>query len=235
MELEDVIRGYGRAAHGYDRRLRFWFGTVLRIAKYRERAIELLGPLHGARVLDIGCGTGANLSWLVPRVGQTGQVVGLDYSPAMLGQARKRVESNSWSNVELVQGDAVSLDAVQGSFDGILSTYCFGLLYDIEQAINRAIDRLKPNGRVVILDFGRVRPEGPLGLLYPIYAEMLVRYGIDSREDLDEAVLRDRWARGKALMRAKLENVAEEHFLFDLGLLIHGQKPSHASNQPKNP
>ena len=143
MQLEDVIRGYGRTAPGYDRRLRFWFGTVLRIAKYRERAIERLGLLEGARVLDIGCGTGANLPWLVPQVGQTGQVVGLDYTPAMLERASTRVESNGWSNVELAQGDAVSLDAVQGSFDAILSTYCFGLLYDLEQAMNRAIDRLR--------------------------------------------------------------------------------------------
>ena len=225
MQLDEVIRGYGRTARGYDRRLRFWFGTVLRIEKHRERAVDLLGPLEGARVLDIGCGTGANLPWLAPHVGETGHIVGLDYSPAMLEQAHQRVESNGWTNVELVQGDAVSLDAVQGSFDAILSTYCFGLLYDIEQAMIRAIDRLKPNGRIAILDFGRVRPKGPLGLLYPIYAEMLVRYGIDSREDLDEAVLRDRWDRGKALIRAKLENVAEERFLFDLGLLVHGQKP----------
>ena len=222
MQLEDVTRGYGRTARGYDRRLRFWFGTVLRIAKYRERAIELLGPLEGARVLDIGCGTGANLPWLLPKVGQTGQVVGLDYTPAMLEQASKRVEANGWSNVELVQGDAVLLDAVQGSFDAVLSTYCFGLLYDLEQAMNRAIDRLTPNGRIVILDFGRVRPKGPLGLLYPIYADMLVRYGIDSWEDLDEAVLRDRWDRGKAVMRARLTSFEEEHFLFELGLLVHG-------------
>jgi len=225
MQLEQVTRGYGRAAHGYDRRLRFWFGTVLRIAKYRERAIELLGPLEGARVLDIGCGTGANLPWLVPRVGRTGQVVGLDYTPAMLDQATKRVESNGWSNVALVQGDAVSLDAVQGSFDAVLSTYCFGLLYDIEQAMNRAIDKLKPNGRIVVLDFERVRPTGPLALLYPIYAEMLVRYGIDSREDLDQAVLRDRWDRAQAVMRARLEDFEEEHFLFELGLLVHGSAP----------
>ena len=222
MQLEDVIRGYGRTARGYDRRLRFWFGTVLHIAKYRERAIELLGPLEGARVLDIGCGTGANLPLLMRRVGETGQVVGLDYTPAMLEQARKRVESHGWPNVELVQGDAVLLDAVQGSFDAILSTYCFGLLYDLEQAMNRAIDRLEPDGRIVILDFGQVRPKGPLRLLYPIYADMLVRYGIDSWEDLDEAVLRERWGRGKAVMHARLKDFAEERFLFDLGMLVHG-------------
>ena len=225
MQLEDVTRGYGRTARGYDRRLQFWFGTVLRIEKYRERAIELLGSLEGARVLDIGCGTGANLPWLVPGVGETGHVVGLDYSPAMLEQAHERVESNRWANVELVQGDAVSLDAVQGSFDAILSTYCFGILYDIEQAMNRAIGRLRPNGRIVILDFGRVRPEGPLGLLYPIYAAMLKWYGIDTEEDLDDSVLSDRWDRGKAVMRAKLKNFAEERFLLELGLLVHGQKP----------
>lgn len=234
MQLDEVTRGYGRTARGYDRRLRFWFGTVLRIEKHRERAVDLLGPIEGARVLDIGCGTGANLPWLVPRVGETGHIVGLDYSPAMLERARQRVESNGWTSVELVQGDAVSLDAVQGSFDAILSTYCFGLLYDIEKAMIRAIDRLRPNGRIVILDFGRVRADGPLGLLYPIYAEMLVRYGIDSREDLDEGVLRERWDRCRAAMRAKLESVSEERFLFDLGLLVHGRKPSGDSN-PADP
>jgi len=52
-----------------------------------------------------------------------------------------------------------------------------------------------------------------------------VRYGIDSREDLDEAVLCDRWDRGKAVMRARLEDFEEEHFLFELGLLVHGSGP----------
>jgi len=224
VELREVRRGYGRTARGYDRRLRFWFGHVLRIEEQRVRAVEALGPLDGARVLDIGCGTGANLPLLVPRVGSSGRVVGLDYTQAMLDRARARVSEAGWGGVELSQGDAVTLDAVEGPFDAILSTYCFGLLYDIERATDRAIDLLSPGGRLVILDFQRVRPAGPLGRVYPLYAALLRWYGISASEDLDETVLRRRWAAAKAVMRARLSDFEETRFLFDLGVLASGTR-----------
>jgi len=56
----------------------------------RLRGIAALDLRPGARVLDVGCGTGLNLAPLLGRVGPTGRVVGVDRSDKMLAQARAR-------------------------------------------------------------------------------------------------------------------------------------------------
>lgn len=54
--------------------------------------VERLGNLDGATVLNVGCGTGNNFPLLVPRVGVTGHVIGVDYSAGMLARAERRAE-----------------------------------------------------------------------------------------------------------------------------------------------
>ena len=59
-----------------------------------------------------------------------------------------------------------------------------------------------------------------------------MRYGIDTREDLDEVALRDRWDRGDAVMRAKLEDFEEEHFRLELGLLCMDPRARFGTEPP---
>ncbi len=56
----------------------------------RLRGIAALDLRPGARVLDVGCGTGLNLAPLLGRVGPAGRVVGVDRSDKMLAQTRAR-------------------------------------------------------------------------------------------------------------------------------------------------
>jgi 2-polyprenyl-3-methyl-5-hydroxy-6-metoxy-1,4-benzoquinol methylase len=53
-----------------------------------ERMVALARLRPGARVLDVGCGTGSVARRAAPLVGPTGQLVGLDLSPGMLAVAR---------------------------------------------------------------------------------------------------------------------------------------------------
>ena len=53
--------------------------------------------LAGARVLEVGCGTGKNSAWLVPQVRE---LIALDFSPGMLDVARRRVRSDAARFVE---------------------------------------------------------------------------------------------------------------------------------------
>ncbi|HSM50868.1 MAG TPA: methyltransferase domain-containing protein, partial [Thermoanaerobaculia bacterium] len=55
-----------------------------------ERGLALVEPLSGARVADVGCGTGAVLGPLLRRLGPGGGVIAIDISPRMLGIARQR-------------------------------------------------------------------------------------------------------------------------------------------------
>jgi ubiquinone/menaquinone biosynthesis C-methylase UbiE len=226
MQLGDVVRNYDWAAPRYDRWTDLVFGRLLGVEKYRERTIDLLGPLEGATVLDVGCGTGRNFPILAPRVGATGRIIGLDYSEGMLAQARERVQARGWGNVELLRGDAARLEGVPENVDAVVSIWCLGIVYDLEAALQRALDVLRPGGRIAIMDFSRARPDrGPLHWFYPLYAFALVRAGIDSPEDLNDDALRQRWERGRRFLRDRLDGVHEETYLYGGGLIIAGEKP----------
>jgi ubiquinone/menaquinone biosynthesis C-methylase UbiE len=230
MQLTDVVRNYDWAAPRYDRWTDLVFGRLLGVEKYRGRTIDLLGPLEGATVLDIGCGTGRNFPILVPRVGDRGRIIGVDYSEGMLAQARDRVTAHGWTNVELMRGDAARLEGVPENVDAVVSVWCLGIVYDLEAALRRALDVLRPGGRIAIMDFTRARPDrGPLHWLYPLYSFALVRAGIDSPEDMDDSALRRRWERGRRLLRDRLDGAREETYLYGGGLIIAGEKPGASS------
>lgn len=139
---------YGRWARAYD-----WFSQLVPvIGSLRGEAADALALTAGDTVVDLGCGTGANLGYLRERVGPDGTVVGVDLTPGMLAQARARVERTGWRNVHLVRGDAARppVDDV----DGILGSFVVGLLADPAAAIDEWVDCLAPDGHVAVLEAG---------------------------------------------------------------------------------
>jgi ubiquinone/menaquinone biosynthesis C-methylase UbiE len=225
MQLSEVERQYDRASKYYDAFSSVVLGGLLRAERYRERAIELLGDVRGATVLDVGCGTGRNFGLLVPRVGEDGRVIGLDYSQGMLRVARRRVTRHKWRNIRLISGDASKLDGVDEPVDALISVWCFGLVEDLELVLNRAIGIVRPGGSVSIMVFVRSRPDrGPLRHFYPIYGYAIQRSGLDRAGDLDDAKLRQKWRRGKALLKSRLDDYREEHHLLGTLAILAGRK-----------
>lgn len=126
----------------------------------------------------------------------------------MLRQAHALVRRHHWTNVELVRSDAATLDGAPEHVDAVVSVWCLGIVHDIEAALERAIDLLRPGGRIAIMDFDRTRPDdGPLYWLYPAYRRALLWAGIDAPEDLDDPTIGDRWACGWAVLRDRLQDV----------------------------
>ncbi len=225
MKLTEVSRKYDRAARHYDAFTDVLFGRILGLEKYRSQTIDLLGDLDGATVLDVGCGTGRNFPLLVERVGEQGRIIGVDYSERMLDKARQRVRAHGWQNIELIRGDAARLEAVSAPVDAVVAMWCYGIVFDLEAALNRAVDLLGPDGRICILDFGKSRPDhGLLRLLFPLYSFALQRVGIDSAEDLDDAKLRAKWAHGRQILKSRLGALHEKNYLHGVGLILVGQK-----------
>lgn len=226
MKLDEVSQKYNGAARYYDRLTDLVFGRMLGLEKYRRHAIDLLGKLEGATVLDIGCGTGRNFPLLTQRVGERGKIIGVDYSEGMLEQARRRIQSEGWRNVVLIPGDVVRLDGVSEPVDAVTSMWCLGIVYDLEAALDRAVDLLRPGGSLSIVDFGQSRPDsGLLRWLFPLYSTALRAAGIDSAEDLDNARLEAKWAAGMNVLQARLGSLNQEHYLKGAGLIIAGRKP----------
>src|SRR5712691_1569347 len=89
------------------------------IKPVRQKAVELLNLKEGDRVLDMGCGPGGSFPYLVRAVGPSGEVVGVEISPEVVINARRRIERNEWSNVQVIQADARTVQPT-GTFDGAL-------------------------------------------------------------------------------------------------------------------
>jgi ubiquinone/menaquinone biosynthesis C-methylase UbiE len=120
-------------------------------ARFREKAAERLQLKPGDRVLEIGCGTGRNLRPLQAAVGPAGTVYGVDISNGMLTEARELCARNRWSNVNLIQQDALEFAAPE-PLDGVM----FGLSYNTIPhhlaVLHHAWSLLRPGGRLVVMD-----------------------------------------------------------------------------------
>lgn len=129
----------------------------VRMGRYRREAVRVLEMRPGATVVELGCGTGLNFPLLQAAVGPSGRVIGVDFTPEMLEQARRRVMQHGWSNVELYRSDFAEYSFPAG-VDGILSTFAITLSPDFDAVIERAARALNPRGKLVVLDLKR--PDG---------------------------------------------------------------------------
>lgn len=139
----------------------------------RRRAVVSLGLKPGDTVLEIGAGTGRNFPYLVEAVGPSGTVIGVDASPGMLAEARKLIEREGWSNVQMLQQDATQLD-VDREVDGVLFSLSYSALPEPRLALARAWERLRPSSRVVVMDAGLT--QGGLWRLVAPIARLLVKF-----------------------------------------------------------
>lgn len=116
-------------------------------SRYAEDAVALLDPSAAARVLDVACGAGAATLPLAERVRE---VVGVDFSDAMLGILRGRLEEMRVANVTLHAGDGTTLPFPPSSFDAAVSN--FGLIFFPDRAAGfRELHRcLRPGGRAAV-------------------------------------------------------------------------------------
>lgn len=149
MTAADTRAFYGRWARAYDALCRLLPG----LGGLRGRAVDALVLSPGDTVVEFGCGTGANLPHLRDAVGSGGTVVGVDLTPGMLARADRRVARAGWRNVHLVQGDAATPPVAD--VDAVLGTFVVGLLDDPAAGVRSWLDRVRPGGRVAVLEAGR--------------------------------------------------------------------------------
>ncbi len=120
------------------------------IIRQRSLTLEALALQAGEQVLDAGCGTGLMLEQMARSVGDSGQVVGVDYSPDMLDMARHRCQD--LDNVTLQQGSVEQLDFESERFDLVSCTQTLLYVARVETALKEIHRVLKPHGRVGILE-----------------------------------------------------------------------------------
>ena len=102
--------------------------------------LELLPPVAGCSVLDLGCGTGRYLS----RFTDARRAVGVDSSPHMLAEAQRR---SPWA--ECVRADVRSLPLEDGGFDVVVCGLCLGHLPSLGAPLAELARVLAPGGVAV--------------------------------------------------------------------------------------
>jgi ubiquinone/menaquinone biosynthesis C-methylase UbiE len=152
------------------------YGTEKLHGRHRLKAIDLLQLQPGATVLDVPTGTGANLPLLIERIGPSGQIIAIDYSPGMLARAKTKVRDAGWDNVKLIEADARTLDADMVGVEQVDAAICMlglSVVPDWTEVFQRMFNLVRPGGRIVVMDLyldGK-RTSGAANVYYQLLAK----------------------------------------------------------------
>lgn len=131
---------------------------------YFSRVIlPLLDLKPGARILDVGAGTGA-LSFLLARLLPEAQVVGIDLTPSMVTAARAQAETLGIANVQFQDGDALALPFENDSFEAVVCQTLLIHLGDPGRAVREMARVLQPGGSFMAAEFHTLALDLPLHL-----------------------------------------------------------------------
>lgn len=138
-----------------------------------SKAIAALGIRPGAVVADVGAGSGYYTVRLARAVGGTGRVVATDLQPGMLALIRQKVESERLDNVTLVQGRPDDPTLPAATFDLILMVDVYHELAAPQVFVRRLKEALKPDGRLVLLEFRLEDPRVPIREVHKMSVEQV--------------------------------------------------------------
>jgi demethylmenaquinone methyltransferase/2-methoxy-6-polyprenyl-1,4-benzoquinol methylase len=211
---ERLIGVYRKKAKHYDLTSRLYPAPGYPQARQRRRAVQALGLRPGDTVVDMACGTGLNFALLEESIGPAGRIVGVDLTDAMLAQASARIRKNEWSNVELVQADAVEFE-FPARVDAILSTYALSQVPQCGEVIAHGAAALSEGGRWAVLDL-KVPDRTP---------RWMSRVGtsvVGQFASIDEWVMRRPWQAIRAAMQEELVDVSWTELCFGSAFLAAG-------------
>ena len=113
-----------------------------------ESVIEELDIPPGAKVLEVGVGTGTSF----PAYPTHCQVTGIDLAPDMLARAQRKIRDNGWSHLTVREMNALDLDFPDNSFDYVMAFHVVTVVPDPIRMIAEAKRVCKPGGKIVIVN-----------------------------------------------------------------------------------
>jgi phosphatidylethanolamine/phosphatidyl-N-methylethanolamine N-methyltransferase len=170
----DFVEGvYDKLAKVYD----LIFGPTLHPG--RLQAIQRMDIQSGERVLEVGVGTGINLS-LYPK---NCSVIGIDFSVSMLEKARERAARKEIRNVRLLQMDAADLKFADGSFDIVYAPYLISVVPDPVKVAQEMRRVCRPGGRIIFLNHF-LSPNPILSRIERLISPLTIHIGFKADLDL---------------------------------------------------
>src|SRR5436190_19441191 len=115
---------------------------------WKKKLIQLANVKSGECALDLCCGTG-DISFLLAERGA--EVVGLDFSEAMLAVARAKTQNSKFKiqNLEFIRGDAQQIPFPENHFDIVMVGYGLRNLTSWERGLEEMFRIVKPGGRLL--------------------------------------------------------------------------------------
>lgn len=106
----------------------------------------------GHTVIDLGSGAGNDCFIARREVGETGKVIGIDFTPAMIELARQNADKLGYNNVEFRQGDIEKMPVGGGVADVVVSNCVLNLVPDKDRVMKEIFRVLKAGGHFSIAD-----------------------------------------------------------------------------------
>lgn len=160
--LLHLLRGQRRSGDQRARLESFYGPQAAQYDAFRDRLLHgrealvadietALGDgLQGARLVELGAGTGRNLEFFGPRIEDFAEVTLVDLCPALLHQARAKFADNT--QVHLIEADATRYRPAH-RVDAVYCAYSLTMIPDWQSAIDNALAMLKPGGILGVVDF----------------------------------------------------------------------------------
>lgn len=164
-EVEEVRARYDRRRALHENTYSMLNPAVYMGVQERQRALirivrNLSFAISDARVLEIGCGSGANLNELLRLGFQPKNLVGNELLEERASAARKSLSSQ----IEVIEGDACGLQLPEGSFDIVYQSTVFTSILDREfqqKLANKMWKLTKSGGGILWYDFIYDNPKNP--------------------------------------------------------------------------
>jgi phosphatidylethanolamine/phosphatidyl-N-methylethanolamine N-methyltransferase len=110
--------------------------------------IEALEIPLGARVLEVGAGTGTSF----PAYPNHCEVTGIDLAPDMLARAQDKILENGWTHLKVMEMNALDLKFPDNSFDYVMAFHVVTVVPDPILMIQEAKRVCKPGGKIVVVN-----------------------------------------------------------------------------------
>lgn len=152
MPNEDKTDGYvlSRTAAQYERltaQANLW-------APFTERVLDKAGLGPGMSVLDAGCGRCEVMRLMLKRVGQSGQVTGVDIDAAVGAYGLQRLMDEAGTNVAFHTSDMTAGEVVPGApFDMVFRRFFLIHVTDPVGIVRKLAAMLKPGGTLILMDY----------------------------------------------------------------------------------
>lgn len=152
---------------------------LIRESRQREedcqKMLENLGVKPGMTICDMGCGNGFYSLQLAKMVGEEGKILAVDIQAEMLRLLKARAEEQGIDNIELILGDIDNPKLPEGKVDLVMCVDVYHEFSHPEEMLAGMRKALKPDGKIVLLEFRMEDPKVPIKTLHKMSKEQILK------------------------------------------------------------